>query len=257
MASPVITLTTDFGAADGFVGAMKGVVLGINPGATIVDLVHEVPPQDVAHGAFVLAITSPYFGPDAIHVAVVDPGVGTPRQVLLLVEPAGRFVAPDNGLLTYVFADSSPLVEQENQDRVTEAAVPRKIAVPEGWRAYDLDRPEYWRHPVSDTFHGRDVFAPVAAQLSLGASPDDMGSRVMEVGGLVVRPPSLRGEALHGMFTTSTASTLESAGVWFVDLTGDCHDHADMLEESIIDDGEDPKAHLERLADAIERANSR
>ena len=198
MVSSVITLTTDFGAADGFVGAMKGVVLGINPGATIIDLTHEVPPQDVAHAAFVLATTSPYFGPEAVHVAVVDPGVGTQRRALLLITPAGRFVMPDNGLLTHMLTDTSPVAEQESSDLTCGAAVSRKIAIPKGWRAYALDRPEYWRFPVSDTFHGRDVFAPVAAHLSLGVSPDDMGTQVLEAASLDLRPPSLRGEALQG-----------------------------------------------------------
>ena len=100
--SPIITLTTDFGSRDGYAAAMKGVILGIHHGATIVDVTHDVPPQDIAHAAFVLGTTCPYFPPDAVHVAVVDPGVATERHPLLLVTPRGSYVAPDNGVVTYI-----------------------------------------------------------------------------------------------------------------------------------------------------------
>ena len=103
-ALPIATLTTDFGTADGYVAAMKGVMLGINPGLALVDVSHEVPPQNVPHGAFVLAEAVRYFPAGAVHLAVVDPGVGGRRKPLLLVTPDASYVAPDNGLLTHALA---------------------------------------------------------------------------------------------------------------------------------------------------------
>ena len=102
MPASIVTLLTDYGSVDGYVAAMKGAILGINPEARIVDVTHETPAQDIGHAAFVLGTTSPFFPADAIHVAVVDPGVGTSRRALVAATPHGRFVVPDNGLLTYV-----------------------------------------------------------------------------------------------------------------------------------------------------------
>ena len=183
MSSKIVSLTTDFGAAGGYVGAMKGVILGIDPSVALVDISHEVPPQDIAHVAFVLGGAYRYFTPDTVHVAVVDPGVGTSRRSILVVTPTGRFLAPDNGLLTYVLADhqvrGSPTGTGVSGEG--EFMQPVTLPVPEGCSAYVLTRSAYWHHPVSDTFHGRDVFAPVAAHLSLGVPPDQMGDAVEDL----------------------------------------------------------------------------
>src|SRR5207245_11704106 len=131
------------------VAAMKGVILGLNPSARIVDLSHQIPPQNLAYAAFFLAGAIPTFPHEALHVIVVDPGVGTERA-LLYVEVAGhRLLVPDNGSWTSLAA------------HVTES--PRVIQLTEA---------RFWRHPVSATFHGRDILAPVAAHLSLGIDPD-------------------------------------------------------------------------------------
>ncbi|MBI2861612.1 MAG: SAM-dependent chlorinase/fluorinase [Chloroflexi bacterium] len=156
MPPKVITLTTDFGLRDPYVGQMKGVILSINPEAVIVDLCHDIPSQDVQEGAFVLGTSFRHFPPGTIHVAVVDPGVGTSRRAMA-VEAAGMaFLAPDNGLLSWVLAQEAT------------------------WRAVSLSNPKYWRPTVSRTFHGRDIFAPVAAYLSLGVSMDDLGEPVAD-----------------------------------------------------------------------------
>ncbi len=147
----VITLLTDFGTADAYVGILHGTILRINPAATVVDLCHEVPPQDVRAGAFILSTAYPYFAPDTIHVAVVDPGVGGERQAIAVRTARGVFLAPDNGLLSYVLAREP--VQQMVQ----------------------LTNSTYWLAPLSHTFHGRDVFAPVAAHLSLGVPLGDLG----------------------------------------------------------------------------------
>ena len=196
----MITLTTDFGWRDGYVAAMKGVILGIQPHATLVDVSHDVPPQDVPHGAFVLGTACPYFPTDSIHVAVVDPGVGTARRPLLVVTPRGRYVAPDNGLLTYVLMGLNAGDKGTWSPQGEEGEFMRRsyALVPEGTQAYHLNRDEFWLQPVSDTFHGRDIFAPVAAHLSRGVSPEDLGDPVEEVVVLRVPPPHKQGDLLQG-----------------------------------------------------------
>ncbi len=186
---PLITLTTDFGPQDGWPAAMKGVILGINPGAVVVDISHEAPPQAIAHAAFVLWTVYRFFPPDTVHVAVVDPGVGTSRRALLLVTPQGRFVAPDNGLLSYVLSDMGA---QAVPGQDTGFMGPALVRVPSGCQAYALTQPAYWRQPVSTTFHGRDIFAPVAAHLSAGVRPADLGQPVDEVVALNIPQPAVK-----------------------------------------------------------------
>jgi S-adenosyl-L-methionine hydrolase (adenosine-forming) len=147
----IITLTTDFGASSRYVAAMKGVILSINPTVRIVDSSHSVPHQDIRAGAIALAETAPFFPPETIHVAVVDPGVGTERRIVYARIGVQQFIAPDNGLL----------------GRLAAAERPSKIV--------SLDEPRFWLPRVSNTFHGRDIMAPVAARLSLGLSPDELG----------------------------------------------------------------------------------
>ena len=150
-AQSIITLLTDFGTPDYFVGAMKGVVLSANPTAQIVDLTHDIPAQDIHAGAFNLLAVYKDFPSGTIHVAVVDPGVGSNRRPIL-IECAGQFfVGPDNGLFSWI-------CEREGN-----------------WRAHHLTNVKFFRHPTSKTFHGRDVFAPVAAALSNGSKPDEFG----------------------------------------------------------------------------------
>ncbi len=163
-----IVLTTDFGLADPFVGVMKGVVLGINPQARLIDLTHQIQPQNVLQGAFVLGTSYRFFPPGTIHVVVVDPGVGTSRRALLLTTPRGWFVAPDNGVLSYVLQDLLDCVPEQGG----------MVTLPAGLEAFSLTNPRYWLQPVSSTFHGRDIFAPVAAHLSLGVAPREMGEPV-------------------------------------------------------------------------------
>jgi S-adenosylmethionine hydrolase len=140
----VITLLTDFGLKDEYVGVVKGVICGINPSAVIVDVTHGIAPQNVMAAAYTLKAVYSYFPSGSIHVAVVDPGVGTARDIVAVRCGGYFFLAPDNGLLTPVLKEQSP---------------------DEGYR---VENEDLFRHPVSPTFHGRDVFAPVAAHLSQG-----------------------------------------------------------------------------------------
>lgn len=150
----LITLTTDFGLKDPFVGIMKGVVAQINPRATVVDLTHGIPPQDVLAAAMVLRHAAEYFPRPTIHVVVVDPGVGSTRRPLLIESDEAYFVGPDNGVFSLLWEEHQPK------------------------RIVHLSNPTYYRQPTSATFHGRDIFAPIAAYLSLGVPPVAFGETV-------------------------------------------------------------------------------
>src|ERR671933_1568171 len=160
--SPLITLTTDFGLEDNFVGVMKGVIATYAPAARLIDLTHAVPPQDVAAGAFSLATAFAYFPPGTIHLAIVDPGVGSARRAIAVAAGGYYWVTPDNGLLGYALAalhDAGHLGGRW-QDGYWQ--------LPADTPAVELTEPGFWLPRVSQTFHGRDVFAPVAAHLSRG-----------------------------------------------------------------------------------------
>ncbi len=147
----IITLLTDFGLRDGYVASMKGVILGINPEATPVDISHLIPPQDVRSAAFVLFTTYEYFPDETVHLAVVDPGVGTGRRAIAVRTPSCFFVGPDNGIFSFIL----------RKEKNSEARV--------------LENPRFRREPVSMTFHGRDIFAPAAAYLTRGESFESLG----------------------------------------------------------------------------------
>ena len=164
-AQPLITLLTDFGNSDYFVAAMRGVILSHNPDAQIIDITHEVPAQDIEAAAFTLLAAHSAFPSGTIHLAVVDPGVGSSRRPILIEAAGHYFVGPDNGIFSYVCDQSKP-------------------------RIFHLDNAKYFRHPVSDTFNGRDVFAPVAAALSVGVAPKKLGIEVDDF----VQLPTLRPE---------------------------------------------------------------
>ncbi|GAI18104.1 unnamed protein product [marine sediment metagenome] len=168
----IITLTTDLGLTDAYVAAMKGVILGINPEAKLVDICHSIKPQNITQAAFVLSTAYKFFPQKTIHVVVVDPGVGTKRRAIILRTPSADFVAPDNGVLSYVIQESSAKGVAGNVD--LQQLEPELEAVA-------ITKAEYWRLPVSPTFHGRDIFAPVAARLSLGFPPIDFGEVITSV----------------------------------------------------------------------------
>ncbi|MDX9702935.1 MAG: SAM-dependent chlorinase/fluorinase [Candidatus Auribacterota bacterium] len=146
-----ITLTTDFGYDSWFVGVMKGVIHGITPDATVIDLIHGIKPFDIRQAAFSLMVSYLYFPAGTIHVAVVDPGVGSARRPILAVSKSYMFIAPDNGLLTPVLLDENPCT------------------------VYHVTNTDFFLKNISNTFHGRDIFAPLAAHLSQGANPAETG----------------------------------------------------------------------------------
>ena len=190
----IITLTTDLGLTDAYVAAMKGVILGINPEAKLIDICHSIKPQNITQAAFVLSTAYKFFPQKTIHVVVVDPGVGTKRRAIILRTPSADFVAPDNGVLSYVI--------QESLAKRVAGNVDLQQLEPE-LEAVAITKAEYWRSPVSPTFHGRDIFAPVAARLSLGFPPVDFGEAITSVTMLPLPRPyqaqdgSLVGHILH------------------------------------------------------------
>ncbi len=175
---PIITLLTDFGEQDDYVGAMKGVILSIVPDVQLVDITHQVKPQNIRQAASIVDNVYRYYPADTIHVVVVDPGVGSKRQPVALKTSHGIFVAPDNGVLTYVRAR-----EPDSQIIL-------------------LDNPDYWLPLPSNTFHGRDIFSPVAAQLASGIPFEKIGTPLdsiilLPMSPLAITPTSIKGEVIR------------------------------------------------------------
>lgn len=168
MANPLITLTTDFGLSDHYVGAMKGVILSICPSARIVDISHGVSAYEIGEGAFTLAQAYRYFPRGTIHVVVVDPGVGTTRRPILAQAAGQYFIAPDNGVLSMVYTRESHKVRAITNER-------------------------YFLKPVSNTFHGRDIFSPVGAHLASGVKPARFGKTMEDYLRLTLDKPERTG----------------------------------------------------------------
>lgn len=178
----IITLLTDFGLKDGNVGVMKGVIWKIAPEAQIADLSHLIPPQDVQDGALILSRSAPYFPPGTVHVAVVDPGVGTTRRPIAARLGGQFFVLPDNGLITLL------LEQAEAASEIVEFV--------------HLDQAQYWLPAVSHVFHGRDIFAPSAAHLANGVLLTELGTPIHDPQRLKFPVPTrtdlgLLGEVIH------------------------------------------------------------
>jgi len=152
----IISLLSDFGNKDPYVAEMKAVILSIDPKARIVDITHEIEKFDIRMGAYILASATPYFPPNTVHVAVVDPGVGTKRRPIIAETSRSLYVGPDNGLLMLA----------AHKEHVT--------------NVYTIDNPKYMLSDVSKTFHGRDIFAPAAAHLALGKGPSDFGPAIQD-----------------------------------------------------------------------------
>ena len=175
VSNPVITLTTDYGTNDHLVGTMKGVILKINPDVTIVDITHNVTPFDLLDGALTIGSAYSYFPPKTVHIVVVDPGVGTERRPLLVSAQNQYFVAPDNGVLSVIY-------EREENVVVRHANVEH-----------------YYLSPVSKTFHGRDIFAPVAAWLTKGWQTPSMGDEITDFKKFAMPKPKAADGGLKGV----------------------------------------------------------
>jgi S-adenosylmethionine hydrolase len=182
----LITLLTDFGTADYFVGAMKGAILSVNPDARIVDITHDISPQDVVAGAFTLMAAYTAFPAQTIHVAVIDPGVGSSRRPVVVSAGDQFFVGPDNGLFGYIY-------ERERDARV-----------------FHLTNEDYFRRKRSATFHGRDVFAPVAGALSMGVGQEELGVEIKDYVRLTEHKPQL------------SAGKVSEATIIHIDRFGNC-----------------------------------
>ena len=175
MPNAIITLTTDYGTNDHLAGTLKGVILKINPDVTIVDITHHVTPYDLLDGALAIGSSFAYFPPRTIHIVVVDPGVGTDRRAILATAENQYFVAPDNGILSFVYErDPNVVVRHANAEH-------------------------YYNQPVSKTFQGRDVFAPVAAWLSKGWQTAAMGEEIQDYKRFALPRPKATNGVLKGI----------------------------------------------------------
>jgi S-adenosylmethionine hydrolase len=199
----VVTFTTDFGPADGYAAAMKGVVLSFAPHAVLVDISHSIPRHNIAAGALALAQAAPWFPRGAVHVAVVDPGVGGRRAELVVATDAGVFVGPDNGLLSLA------------------ARPPRQ--------AFRIDNPAFRREPASPTFHGRDIFAVAAGRIAGGAPAHEAGTplpAIIELDAMAETPLTgdCRGQVVHvdgfGNLVTSLVGEGAQGGAWQIVCEG-------------------------------------
>ena len=198
-----ITLLTDFGESDWFVGSMKGVIAGISPRSRVIDITHRVAPGDIVGAGLVLRCAYPAFPPGTVHLAVVDPGVGTARAVLVAEGDGYVFIAPDNGLLSSVF---SALEEMT---------------------VFRAERRELFREKISDTFHGRDIFAPLAARIAAGFPPREAGPELAEP---VILPPPVCRQGRGGRW---------EAEIIFIDHFGNCL--TSIRRETVEKDGAGPR----------------
>ncbi len=175
LARPIITLTTDYGINDHLVGAMKGVILNINSDVTLVDITHSVLAHDILDGALTIAQAFRYYPPKTVHVVVVDPGVGTQRRPILVAADQHYFVAPDNGVLSAVYDQAEAL------------------------SVWNLTSEHYFRQPVSNTFHGRDIFAPVAAWLTKSWQSSAFGEAITDFVRFALPKPKADGKTIRGV----------------------------------------------------------
>lgn len=204
----ILTLTTDFGTEDGNVGVMKGVILGIAPEVQIVDLSHQIAPQNIHQAAFVLARQIFYFPPETVHVVVVDPGVGTDRRPIAARVGNQLLVGPDNGVFTPLYLRAEQV----------------------GWpvEVVHTNRSQFWREPISNVFHGRDIFSPVGAHLALKAPLEEIGEWIEDPVRIEWASPAWDGDAVRGevtyidhfgnLFTNITAEDLAGREVRTVQL---------------------------------------
>ena len=195
----IITLTTDFGLKDAYVASMKGVMLSINPEVNLVDICHTIEPQNILQSAFVLNAAYRFFPKKSVHLIVVDPDVGSERRAIILRTPIASFVAPDNGVLSYIIQQS--LIQPVT--RKGKLSLRGGLKPGENLEVVHITNSRFWRLPVSPTFHGRDIFAPVAAALSLGFPPIEFGEPVTSVEVFPMSRPgkrpdgSLMGHIIH------------------------------------------------------------
>ncbi len=171
MPRSIITLTTDFGLSDHFVGAMKGVILGIHSSAEIVDISHQISPYNIAEAGFIISQAYCDFPKKTVHVVIVDPGVGTSRRPILASAAGQYFIAPDNGVLSMIYSREKHAVRAITNEK-------------------------YFRHPVSDTFHGRDIFAPVAAHIAKGVATERIGKACRDYLRLAFETPVRTGKRI-------------------------------------------------------------
>jgi len=218
---PIITLLTDFGLQDYFVGAMKGAILSINPAASIVDITHEIPSHNIRAAAFNLLASYQDFPAGTIHTAVVDPGVGSDRRPILIECAKQVFVGPDNGIFSWVCA-------REKR-----------------FRAFHLTNQEFFADPVSKTFHGRDIFAPVAASLSNGVGPKEFGPMIDDP----IQLETLKPGRVDNAVTEASIIHIDRFGKCITNLTPDDFDEGGLSVAGLSVNGREVSSERDFFAD--------
>ncbi len=170
--SPVITLLTDYGVNDWYVASVKGTILSINSEVNIIDICNTIEPQNVFQASFIIGTIYRFFPAGSIHIVIVDPEVGSNRKSIILSTGYAYFIAPDNGVLSFILIDKMLSIYKAGSKP---RKVLKRVKLPAGYKAIEISNQDYWLNPVSATFHGRDIFAPVAAHLSEGRSIRDFG----------------------------------------------------------------------------------
>ena len=186
--APVITLTTDFGNQDAYVANIKGIILNINHKATVVDITHTIEPYNIGHAAYIISTVFHYFPSGTIHIVIIDPSVGSQRNAVIFKTPSAIFLAPDNGVLSYIIDELEQPLLHPTSDIMTEL---QQKHVPKNTQAISITNQNYWNHPVSTTFHGRDIFAPVAAHLSLSTPIQKFGEKIDSLNVFPISHPHL------------------------------------------------------------------
>jgi S-adenosylmethionine hydrolase len=188
----IVTLTTDF-SDDFYVAGMKGAILSVNSDITIIDISHSVSPQNISEAAFIIGMAYRYFPEGTSHIVVVDPGVGSKRKALILSTPHALFVAPDNGVLSFIIDEYLP--EKPPFSHSGESVTGRR-KLPPGLSAVHITDSQFWRKEVSPTFHGRDVFAPVAAHLASGVPLRRFGKHIGYLNVFPITHPGIKDDEI-------------------------------------------------------------
>ncbi|MCG5060561.1 MAG: SAM-dependent chlorinase/fluorinase [Limnoraphis sp. WC205] len=234
--SGIVTLLTDFGLSDVYVGVVKGVIAQINPELRVIDLTHDIPPQNIAAGRFCLMNAVPYFPPKTVHIAVVDPGVGTQRRAIAVQLPTGYLVGPDNGVLGGAMG-----------------AMLAQCQTPDEFTVVELSNPDYWRTPVpSTTFHGRDIFAAAGAYLASGVPLRELGHPVdpATLTDLILSESSFTEEGIEGCIQhidhfgnliTNIPGHFIEGKTWFVAIGGLKEENTEESVQENLDKNKDKK----------------
>jgi S-adenosylmethionine hydrolase len=232
----ILSLMTDFGTLDHYVGVMKSVMLTKDPLVQIIDITHDIEPQNIDQAKFLTRCSYEYFNENAIHIIIVDPGVGTDRLIVILQTPGGFFIGPDNGVLSEIIKKYSELGIDAQYGLIN---------VPNSCKAFALDRKEFWMNPVSNTFHGRDIIAPIAVLLNRTLDPSIYGTEITKLKYSPLPTPLIEEQSIIG-------------SIVYCDRFGNLisNIHSELINEDKITNIEIAKQKISKIASTFQNGNS-